>query len=837
MYMDSLEAALLKLGSSPFCSEDQRDAVLSRDRAKAIVGVPGSRKTDALVKDILVSVSTGKNHLVQTMISSVTDEIKRRIETLSGRTMTKHGSSHWCLEWNGAHIEVANIDAVVHSQLKRMSDKLDEDWLRDNGDCHEDKIHKLIMFLKSDAVDGLYLETGQKADVTAIDEFQDAAQSPAKTDLIIQQGHIMLKNGGRILVYGDVLQTLFLPQSANRDKLNIANLSKYNVLRRFCEEIEATVYMLPHCFRCPPSHVRLQNAVTAPIREMLGLSDVLPDPEWRGGGHRPLFFTHKNQGSHNNDALTIASDVVKMVEAIKEVDGGLAPKEVHVIMSKSNDQPVFNQCQQQLFELYKRWGLYSWPKRICTAGDDTEMRLPVDWNRIRDETVLLSIHSDKGKGNRVIIFPGFTDWALPRKSVVGTAEELAAISAVNVALSRSTDWLCLGFNYIAPSPYLKAIASNLHELGCCAWDPATWKSKDEAAVCRSIHTTQQPPKWNREKKKQDDASRPVPTVKAFARENSHVQHLTDEVVWHSPTVTHFRGGHGKCQESEDSLRMFWGNVGEMMVERELTLRRGSSYDVEYAHILLRDDVEWVWRTKVLNYVVDRGLNDKLNDAQEWAKVAQHWLEDVTRPHPVLPDAFKKHGVRKHVKRLQSDEPSENITESFWPVALAIQILKSKTRLPYLLYNFNHCHTDRRRAALATMLINVKKYVGGLSSDVEMQVPVKCGQFKGVCDMVSGDEVVEFKVSTTGTFPFCRPEWKVQTLMYVCMLRLSGRPVRRMKVVDIAKGCEYTWNVEAVGCVAVMKRAFDMMEVNSSTRERLIASLTAPRTPRAPAENG
>ena len=84
-----------------FISKIQREIVLSPSNLKLINGCAGSRKTDTLIKCGLEKIARG-NLLFLTLVSSVTDEIRKRLEKMLGIKIERQYGSNVSLIWTSA---------------------------------------------------------------------------------------------------------------------------------------------------------------------------------------------------------------------------------------------------------------------------------------------------------------------------------------------------------------------------------------------------------------------------------------------------------------------------------------------------------------------------------------------------------------------------------------------------------------------------------------------------------------------------------------------------------------------------------------------------------------
>ena len=103
-----------------FISKQQEEIVISVDKYKLINGCAGSRKTDTLIKCAMADIKLNKRPILfLTLVGSVTDEIKSRLEVHLGIKINKQGNSnHYLGYYNDIPICISNYDAWVHLMLE-----------------------------------------------------------------------------------------------------------------------------------------------------------------------------------------------------------------------------------------------------------------------------------------------------------------------------------------------------------------------------------------------------------------------------------------------------------------------------------------------------------------------------------------------------------------------------------------------------------------------------------------------------------------------------------------------------------------------------------------------
>ena len=429
-----------------YVSELQQTIVESPARLKLINGCAGSRKTDTLIKAGIYNLyNHHSNLLFLTLVGSVTDEIKTRVENYLHIEIKKlYQSNHYLGVYEGCYIEIANYDAWIHRQLEVLKCDLTE-----IGDDYHEKNKRLLELIVTEKCGVFYMKNNKIANCVLVDEFQDI--EPVKVRLLMAIYHNNPDN--YIFCVGDYLQSIF--DNAITDDAHPMNLFK---------TITPEYFVIDTCYRCPLAHLNFCNLIMQDYQTkynlgaMNGINDDLIN--------RPLLFTH--QGFSNNfRGLTVTWQVVEMIKVLMEHDATITPSDIAIVMARTNKNPIFEQLKRQLKSYYatRRWTNHI--KHFRTQFDSH--RKSIDYTEAIGKTVLISIHGFKGKDRRVIFFIGFSNCSIPREDNMYTAKELIDQSLTNVSLTRSTQYLFVGFTYNAPSIYLSHQQHHLATTCYCSW--------------------------------------------------------------------------------------------------------------------------------------------------------------------------------------------------------------------------------------------------------------------------------------------------------------------------------------------------------------------------------
>lgn len=490
-----------------FINQTQKDIVMDVSRLILINGCAGSRKTDTLIKKgINYIISNKKNILFLTFVSSVSNEIKNRIEQTLNIQIPKIGSSnHFLSQYNSNYIEIANIDAWIHKQITWIEtniindkeyktnsiefDNFIEDKIKDLKDKKDPINFNSRVILLKNYTDiykfyNIVLKNDKFTDVILIDEFQDT--DIEKVELII----MLVKNNPNLfcVVAGDILQTIFVN--------NIGCKNFINPINYFKNKLEPKYYEINTCFRCPAPHINFVNYLLGEKYKKYGLDLMVSQND--DIINKPVLFGH-DCISKNDTSYKLAQSISNTIINIIKFDKTIKPDDIAIMMKKSNSNFVFDHIKNILPNLYKKNNIVTNSNVIIddtniiiensntqiihfeTSGDGYSNS--INWEKAKNKTVMISIHGDKGKGHKVVFFLGLSKKSIPSDYNIGKDFELIDISLLNVALTRSLKYLFIGFTFISPSIYLSSKHQELNKYCYLAWD-------------KNIHNQLAAPKYN-----------------------------------------------------------------------------------------------------------------------------------------------------------------------------------------------------------------------------------------------------------------------------------------------------------------------------------------------------
>lgn len=429
-----------------YINPDQRSICTSNAPYILIEGVAGSRKTDTLVRlGLRRHLQEKKNILFLTQVGSVTDEICSRVSKYLQMPVYRQASSnHHLVLSHEKTIEIANFDAWIHRQLQ------DQDWkfLTSMGSYHTFKAKSLIGL---ENFHGFCLKNGEYADEILIDECQDF--SPLKAQLIVS----LLQKVPHVkaVFCGDYMQTIF--------EQSLENNNTHHPMSIF-SSLGCKHFSMQKCYRCPAGHISFCNMI---LKQTLEKYNCKPLIATNTDFHqKPFLFTHGST-SKKYDVHLLVLQLCSMVDWVMKQDKELKPSDFCFMMRKSNNQPVFETLRISLENLWSSYGYTNSVIHFITQYDG--YRNSIQWNHAVNKSCLISIHGDKGKGHKVVFFIGLTQKSIPDECAMFKDTELLYHSLLNVALTRSTKYLFIGFHYAQPSVYLTNVLHHLENYTFTSW--------------------------------------------------------------------------------------------------------------------------------------------------------------------------------------------------------------------------------------------------------------------------------------------------------------------------------------------------------------------------------
>jgi hypothetical protein len=840
-----------------FCSDEQRAVVLSDDQYILLNGCAGSRKTDTLVRVCVRHHAAGRNVLIITLVGSVTNELRERLESsLPGCAFTKIGN-HYMYEPEGAAcIEIANYDAMLHTQLAQHRDPV----LMTYGACFTRKANVLLdKYVSTGQHRAFVMRNKRTADVLLMDEFQDLPPSKAR----ILTGVLLAHGGMHAMAAGDRVQSIF-------DHTFVEGQPHPMDIWR--ADLGAACFGMTKCFRCPRAHVRLVNRLLAPY----GKDFELPPMEAASEDdfHRPLLFACPSENS-NHTAHAIARQVCGVLAELRAgPEPDLHPEDVAVIMPRSNHNPVYHQLVTRLEHLYASWG-HGPDGTVAlfeTRGDNFVR--PIDWNLARGRTVLLSVHGDKGKGHKIVFFLGLSEGVVPSAGRLYTERELVDVSLLNVGLTRSTRWLFVGVSKDRPSRYVRAaaLAGDLHEHCALAWRPDLEETGGlySKLIIACMRPFEHLPEFSGEpwfgypRYVTHRVNAPTRLMAKVRDDVSTLYEHPSEVVpgypWRDVEVTKF-GKSVVIPLPEERLAMY-GVMGELIFQREYCIRR-KRMDIlreDLGFLLDRSAVFYTYNTRILNIVRDSNFNRVIATlpATPFAVHVDNILERhkktlapaaiselqslraLKRPVRVVPSFLARASVATDMKAFLSDTPSRDLPpRAHWNAALAFSALYDPIAMHGVakwLGNFDFDISELVANAGA-----LYEALGDRTQHLRFHTPYKetledMGVFDdsarlGICgqsDFETDKAVFEVKCPRpSGGTSNVTSSWVIQALLYACLD--TDRCVSEISVVDLTNGVWYRYpDMDSVHRAVIVRDVLKRLKHRDEHVRALMAVLRGPQ---------
>ena len=619
-----------------FINSLQEKIVLDPSRIIQINGCAGSRKTDTVIKKGINFVSTGKfNILFLTFVSSVSNEIKNRLEESLGIQIPKIGSSnHYLSSYSNNWIEIANIDAWIHKQLSWIETKYSDQLCRfgeSNKEKKElsinfnNKVTTLKNYMEKLELYDVVMKNDEIANVMIIDEFQDTDTN--KVELLIN----LIKNNKNLhcIVAGDILQTIFVSSIGSKNFVNPMELFK--------QKLNPIYYEINTCFRCPAPHINFVNYLLGEKYLEHGLN--LIEPQNSDTYNKPVLFTH-DCVSKNDTAYKIALGISNTIITLLKHDNSIKPDDIAIIMKKSNSNYVFEHIKNILPKLFivnndicsnynnsqltnKSNMFESHLVHFETNGDGYTNT--INWDKSKGKTVLVSIHGDKGKGHKVIFFLGLSKKSIPCDYNIGKSFEIFDTSLLNVALTRSLKYLFVGFTHNSPSIYLSSKYRQLEKFCYLSWNNKQENSDSVDIYWKCIKELNKylvDESWKKKNPQFDNIGIVVPqsipiktNLKIYEDISKDLSGLLEQIVTDlvidEDCVDFYDNNVSGIHES---FYKVFGFVGELLLWRHNMIRENN---YGFFGWISNSEIYYTDSDNFVNLVYDFGTNKFINDLSLW----------------------------------------------------------------------------------------------------------------------------------------------------------------------------------------------------------------------------
>ena len=663
-----------------------------------------THNTSSLIKCGMNYLSQNKNVIFLTKISSVTDEITKRMKKDYALDFTKT-AGHFIAPVGENWCSVANFDSFIDKQLREYNIPFE-------GEAFNQKVKQLSKHM--DKMTGIVMKNGQKIDVVLIDEVQDFDKLRVMftTQLF---NHFQNLHG---VFVGDTLQTVFI-QSIMGESFSM-NYIKSN--------LDCKYFELSTCYRCPNPQIDFVNKVMGPYQEKYCLKPMRSNNN--DNTHKPVLFQHHSVHKEY-ERSDLCRRVIYIIGHVLDNDPTINPDDIVVVMNKTNSNAVFEKLLVEINQYYKsRFNCRNYEHVIHYKTKNHEGRKTIDWSIGEQKTKFISIHGIKGKGQKVVILLGMSEKSIPMVEWLFKTEELVSQSVMNVALTRSERYLFVGVNSI-PSRYIHHQMEEIErdKMAYCTWNPETYS--DAPDFYKMLLTGfEQFEKFNfiTDKYTTEIVSAPSKSVLAIKEDIVQEYHISDCIAnafqLMSPEImTKEKFGSRFYISSKMNIveRAILGTMAELLVGRYTRQwTKNTNYDNKFLLNYLNDKSNYYFTNHqgLLNIVFDTKLNNFIKNPERWYKAfaivkaktkhikkLREDLAKITGPTYILDNAFQKMDIRKLLSIYFSDTPNEQIkTTVFWNVSLFYCALSGYYKMVSVMMYVDSFNKD-----ISALLNNIKWY--------------------------------------------------------------------------------------------------------------------------------
>jgi len=687
-----------------FISEEQKNIVIDNSRIKIVNGAAGARKTDTLIKCGIRYLLEGKNVLFLTKISSVTDEITKRMTkdyTLVFQKSASHFVGKMAIQTNeNYNIEnsgwcsVANYDSFIDKQLRKYKIPFE-------GEAFNQKVRQLNANLNI-MNDGLVMKNDEKVDVILIDEVQDFDKLRVvfTTELF---NHFKDLIG---VFVGDTLQTVFL-QSIMEDSFSM-NYLKANLKCKYFE--------LTKCYRCPKAQINFVNKVMQPYQEKYCIKPIMSNNE--NLIDKPVIFQHHSVHKEYERA-DLCNRVIYIIDYVLDHDSTITPDDIVIVMNKTNSNAVFEKLLVEVNNYYKkRFNCKNYEHVIHYKTKNHEGRKTIDWSVGENKTKFISIHGIKGKGQKVVILLGMSEKSIPLVEWLFKTEELISQSVMNVALTRSEKYLFVGVNSI-PSRYINDQLCDVQQnkMAYCSWNSETYNSDDTPDFyknCMLGFEKFETFDFITDKYTREIVSTPSKSIMAIKEDVVQEYHISDCIsnafqLMNDEIMTKEKFGKRMFSRNDMNIveRAILGIMCELVVQRYCRTKTNNwSYEnkflLSYWNNQQSDSYYFTNNQSLLNLAFDLKINADTKTPQKWfpkfevikqkskhIKILRDDLAKIKNPMYILDKSFEKINLQNLLNIYFSNNKNEDIkTVVYWNLALFFSALSGNYKMNSVMLYIN-----------------------------------------------------------------------------------------------------------------------------------------------------
>ncbi|NBU33966.1 DUF2075 domain-containing protein [bacterium] len=815
--------------STEFISSIQKTIVLDKSRIKLVNGCAGGRKTDTLIKCGMHYIKNGKNVIFLTKISSVTDEITKRLEAQYALTFTK-SASHHNATWGSAVCSVANFDGFIDKQLRHNKIPFE-------GEAFNCKVDKLTSHIED--ISNIVTKDNNRIDVILIDEVQDFDGIRVNFITALLQRLVDV----HAVFVGDTLQTVFV-QSIFGSSFSMNYIKGSSLSVKY--------FQLSTCYRCPKAHIDFVNTVMDPYRKRYSLEEMTPYNN--NVVDKPVIFQHHSV-HHEHTRNDLCNRVIHIINYTLDHDPTITPDDIVVVMNKTNSNAVFEKLLVTLNSYYRnRFQGDNFQHVIHYKTKNQEGRKTIDWSAGENKTKFISIHGIKGKGQRCVILLGISEKSIPMVEWLFKTEELVSQSVMNVALTRSEKYLFIGVNKI-PSRYIHDQWQSIHDknLAYCSWLQSSYTHAPNfyKGLLDSFENTFEKFEFITDKYTKEPVLNPSKSILAVKEDVVQEFHISECIknafqLTSDDIMTKTTFGKRSLYTLDMSIteRGIFGVLAELLVHRYTRITKGDNrYDNSFLVNYRNESIVYTNNQTLLNMVFDTKLNSYVKRPKDYYKHfetivkatrhirhLQQLLESIKSPVVILDNAFQYVSIEKMLSIYFSSMPNEHVPSGvYWNLALFYSCLsgafKASSLMNYIdafnkpipklhqnvklyctqyLKDFNSVHFQKE-----IIVIKGEPQAEPPQAEPEPQAKRRSREktdpkkytygFMGVSDIIveQNDKFVLHELKCiSNSDPAKLKTWIFQSILYVYLLKKIPKPmdVSEIKIVNLLSGITWTINL-------------------------------------------
>jgi hypothetical protein len=355
-------------------------------------------------------------------------------------------------------------------------------------------------------------------------------------------------------------------------------------------------------------------------------------------------------------------------------------------------------------------------------------RNSIQWNYADDKTCLLSIHGDKGKSHKVVFVLGVTQKSIPDECCMHKETELLYDSLLNVALTRSTRHLFIGFHHKKPSIYLSRVIETITDEACLAWKPETCHGV-YADISRAIHFPE-PVFVNIFR----EHALKIPTLNIMTiTETSRRYERAEDLLGFRPKIETVVFGKRAHFNLPHDVYPVLGCMAELLLLQTIspkTFQTDLKIFSDPSKIVFTHDErllcwardyhlhQWIGTdTYQKNISVIKDTYASILRADQ--VLATH-LDTMMKHHAyVIPKCFDDHHITQTILRLLNSPQTRDL-KTWWNVSVFFYEIKNRHQKPSLYRYIDMDFSARQVQSFQVLLTNIKQLSARISDDIVFQ---------------------------------------------------------------------------------------------------------------------